>query len=157
VAEKDIDTLKGSMQEPSIRFLYAFFIALLLPLLANLIAGQDITSSGYLEISYGYFVFYSIMVFLSYLCVYLAIIKEIQIFKYPLFMLFFLSLLAKYQFFNYALSIVNYSINGLPDILNLFASLLAIISAFLLIYCVYVLFAYNIYFWNRPENDNKST
>ena len=157
MAEKNIETFMGSMQEPSLRFMYAFFIALLLPLVANLLAGQDITSSGYLEISYGYFIFYSIMVFMSYLFVYLAIIKELQIFKYPLFIVFFIALLAKYQYFNYALSIVNYSISGLPDILNLIASFLALISAMLLVYCIYILFAYKIYFWHRQDDNKKST
>ena len=156
MAEKDIDTLKGSMQEPNLRFLYAFFIALLLPLIANLLAGQDITSSGYLEISFGYFIFYTIIVFSSYLCVYLAIIKDIQFFKYPLLIIFFIALLAKYQYFNYALSGLNHSINGLPDILNLFASLLALISAVLLIYCTYLLFFYKIYFWNQSDSNKKS-
>ena len=144
------------MQEPNLRFMYAFFIALLLPLLSNLLSGTDITSTGFLEISFGYFIFYTIIVFSSYLCVYLAIIKDIQFFKYPLFIIFFITLLAKYQYFNYALSALNYSINGIPDILNLFASLLAIISALLLIYCTYLLFFYKIYFWNRYANNKKS-
>jgi hypothetical protein len=151
VAEKNKDTFTGGMQEPNLRFLYAFIISLLLPLVANLLAGDDITSSGYLEISYGYFIFYSIMVFLSYLFVYLAIIKEQQIFKYPLFMVFFIALLAQYQFFHYALSIANYNINGLPNMLNLIASFLALSSAALKIYCIYTLFAYKIYFWHQPD------
>ena len=154
--EKNKDTFTGGMQEPNLRFLYAFIIALLLPLVANLLAGDDITGSGYLEISYGYFLFYSIMVFMSYLFVYLAIIKELQIFKYPLFVTLFIALLAKYQYFSYALSIGNYSINGLPNMLNLIASFLALISSMLLVYCIYVLFTYKIYFWH-PQDDNKKS
>ena len=154
---ENINTFKGSLHEPNLRFMYAFFIALLLPLISNLLSGSDITSSGYLDISFGYFIFYTIIVFSSYLCVYLAIIKDLQFFKYPLFIIFFITLLAKYQYFNYLLSISDYRINGLPGILNLFASLLALISAMLLIYCTYLLFFYKIYFWNRSNHKKKSS
>ena len=154
---ENINTFKGSLHEPNLRFMYAFFIALLLPLISNLLSGTDITSSGYLDISFGYFIFYTIIVFSSYLCVYLAIIKDLQFFKYPLFIIFFITLLAKYQYFNYLLSISDNRINGLPGILNLFASLLALISAMLLIYCTYLLFFYKIYFWNRSNHKKKSS
>jgi len=152
VANENINTFKGSLHEPNLRFMYAFFIALLLPLLSNLLSGTDLTSSGYLEISFGYFIFYAIIVFSSYLCVYLAIIKDLQFFKYPLFIIFFITLLAKYQYFSFLLSVVDYSITGLPGILNLFGSLLALISAMLLIYCTYLLFFYKIYFWSKSDH-----
>ena len=151
MAEKNIDTFIGSIKEPKIRFLYAFIISLLLPLVANLLAGDDITSSGYLEISYGYFVFYSLMVLFSYLFVYLAIIRQQQIFKYPLLIVFFIALLVKYQYFLYGLSATNWSIVGLPNMLNLFSSFLALTSAALEIYCIYTLFAYKLYFWDQPD------
>ena len=154
---ENINTFKGSLHEPNLRFMYAFFIALLLPLISNLLSGTDITSSGHLDISFGYFIFYTIIVFSSYLCVYLAIIKDLQFFKYPLFIIFFITLLAKYQYFNYLLSISDYRITGLPGILDLFASLLALISAMLLIYCTYLLFFYKIYFWNRSNHKKKSS
>lgn len=139
-----------SCKEPRLRFIYFFFISLLLPLIANLLSGQDISGSGYLEISYGYFIFYSIIVFLCYICVYLSLIKGYTIFRYGLYFLFFICVIAQYQYITYALTIHNYSIQGIPSILNLVASFTAIISALLKFYCLYLLFNYKIYLWRQP-------
>lgn len=146
--EKNVLDLKGSVQDPHLRFLYAFIISLLLALTANLLAGQDVVSSRHFNLSFEYFIYFSIIVFLFYLCVYLAIIKEKQIFKYPLLIVFLISLFAQYNFIIYGLSFLNHSITSLSNTINLFASLLSLISSALKIYCIYIIFAYKIYFWN---------
>lgn len=148
----DEDSFLDSLKQPSIRFLYVFFISLLLPIIVNLLSGQNASGSNYFDISYGYFIFYSIIVLMCYLCVYLLVFKGYSIFKYVLFLLFFIELIAQIQFISYGLSLQNYLLMGFSSILNFTASLLGITSLFLKIYCIYILFAHKVYSWKPSKN-----